>query len=299
MANFREYSAKLSAMSGMRRVTATMKMVAASHLHRAQSELKLPEPFAQQLLLLSRIARLPCLAGHRLVAQPEADGRPALKNPAALLVINTSDRGLCGAFNSSIAREVRAWFEGEKKERGMAGEALFVGQKGRAALRHEIASCGYEVPAVSPHPRIQETLPIAAWILDAFLARRYDEVWLVGNRFVSTMTHKVKIKRILPYDPTRVKLPAAAGVTPLPELLEPLDSRLIETLVRLWVHDAVFYAQLNRTASEQASRVMAMENATVNLRRMEKELILLRNRARQAAITNELTEIVSGAESLA
>ena len=84
----------------------------------------------------------------------------------------------------------------------------------------------------------------------------------------------------------------------MPLLIEPNDARMLEALTRQWIHLGVYHALLHSAASEHAARVMAMENATVNLRRMEKELLLLRNRARQAAITNELTEIVSGAESL-
>ncbi|MDR2849456.1 MAG: F0F1 ATP synthase subunit gamma [Verrucomicrobiota bacterium] len=294
MASFREYSVKLAAMGGMRRVTATMKMVAASHLHRAQNELHLPEPFAVHLRLLSRIARLPRFAGHRLCTPPPAGGSVRL-----LLLVMCSDRGLCGAFNSSIIREVRRWYAEQVATRGARGEALYVGQKGFAALRNDIPPCARPAPVMSAHPNIKETVPISTVALDSFLAGQYDEVWIAGNRVVSAMTHQVKRNRILPYDPTRAVLPPdAQPPPPLPGLLEPADARLLETLVRLWVHDSVYFAQLNRTASEQAARVMAMENATVNLRRMEKDLLLWRNRARQAAITNELNEIVSGAETL-
>ena len=290
MANFREYSAKLVAMSGMRRVTSTMKMVAASHLHRAQTELHLPEPFAQQLLFLARIARLPAFQKHRLCRLPPE------KNVRILLVVMSSDRGLCGAFNGTVVREVRRWFAEQATERHAQVEAVYMGQKGYAALYREISPCMKTV-SLSAHPHIKETAPVSAFATDGFLAGRYDEVWVAGNRFISTMTHQTKIKRILPYDPAKAALPEGVEQRPL-GLMEPLDDRLLEAIVRQWVHCCVYVAQLNRAASEQASRVMAMENATINLRRMEKELILQRNRARQAAITNELNEIVGGAETL-
>ncbi len=290
MANFREYSAKLDTMSGMRRVTSTMKMVAASHLHRAQAELCLPEPFALQLRMLSRLARLPRFRDHRLCRPPVE------MNPRILLLAMSSDRGLCGSFNSTIIREIRQWLHGQTHTRLAQVEAVYAGHKGYAALRREIPPC-MKALDLTAHPRIKETEPISDFALDGFLAGRYDEVWVAANRFVNIMTHEPMVKRILPYDPWKLK-------NPLPEnggdedILEPLDDRLLEAVVRQWVHYCVYVAQLNRAASEQASRVMAMENATVNLRRMEKELTLLRNRARQTAITNELAEIVSGAESL-
>jgi F-type H+-transporting ATPase subunit gamma len=290
MANFREYSAKLISMSGMRRVTSTMKMVAASHLHRAQAELHLPEPFAVLLRQLSNLMRLDQFKGHRLCTPaPE-------QNPRVLLLVMCSDRGLCGAFNSTIIREVRRWLAEQVGTRNAKVKAVYAGQKGYAALWREIEPCMKSVD-LTAHPKIEATSVLSTFAIDAFMANQYDEVWVAGNKFVSTMTHETTVRRLLPYD--LAKLDKIQESKTLPTyIIEPLDNRLIEALMRQWLHYSVYQAQLNRAASEQASRVMAMENATVNLRRMEKELILLRNRARQAAITNELTEIVSGAESL-
>ena len=290
MANFREYSAKLISMSGMRRVTSTMKMVAASHLHRAQTELHLPKPFAEQLRQLTYLARLEQFKKNRLCLPPPE------QNPLILLLVMTSDRGLCGSFNGTVIREVRRWLKEQTETRNASVEAVYAGQKGYTALWHELRPCMKAVN-LTAHPHIQETSPISTYAMDEFMSKRYDEVWLAGNRFVSTMTHETRVKRLLPYEPSMLEIPGEEKTVPA-GIIEPLDIRLLEALMRQWVHYIVYVSQLNRAASEQASRVIAMENATVNLRRMEKELILLRNRARQAAITNELTEIVSGAESL-
>jgi F-type H+-transporting ATPase subunit gamma len=290
MANFREYSAKLASMSGMRRVTSTMKMVAASHLHRAQTELRLPKPFVEQLRDLSRLMRLEEFSKHRLCLPPPG------RNPRVLLLVMCSDRGLCGAFNSTVIRKVREWFKTQTETRNAAVEAVYAGHKGYAALWREISPC-MKALDMSAHPHIGETSPISTFAMKGFMEKRYDEVWLAGNHFVNTLTHETTVRRLLPYDLSKLeKIEESRQAVSF--LIEPLDNRLLEALLRLWLHYSVYYAQLNRAASEQASRVMAMENATINLRRMEKDLILLRNRARQAAITNELTEIVSGAESL-
>lgn len=291
MANFREYSARLTSMGGMRRVTATMKMVAASHLHRAQTELHRPEPFAAALWKLLPVIQQAKFSQHR-VSQP-----PPEKGSRILLLVVTSNRGLCGAFNNSVIREVRRWLREQTEARGIQAEALFVGQKGYTALRHEIPPCMKAVD-ITAHPQAKETAAVSRQAVNAFLDKQYDEVWVAGNHFVNTMTHETHFLRLLPYQPHPVPGASGTETSKVPDIMEPNDTRMLEAVIRLWVHLDVYYALLHSVASEHAARVMAMENATVNLRRMEKELILLRNRARQAAITNELTEIVSGAESL-
>jgi F-type H+-transporting ATPase subunit gamma len=292
MANFREYSARLVSMSGMRRVTATMKMVAASHLHRAQVELRLPEPFAATLLALDSLVKRASFASHRINLPPPATGG------RVLLLVISANRGLCGAFNNSVVREVRRWAREQKATRGVQVDAIYLGRKGYMALWREFAPI-MKALDLSVHPQAKETSAISKYAMDAFLDRKVDEVWVAGNRFVSAMTYEPRLQRLLPYQ-SRSQIIKKTDLPPAfePSLVEPDDDRMLEAITRQWVHLELYYALLHSVSSEHASRVMAMENATVNLRRMEKELILLRNRARQAAITNELTEIVSGAESL-
>jgi len=289
MVNFREFNTRLAAMSGMRRVTSTMKMVAASHLHRSQNEMRLPEPFAAELRKMAIVARqIPTLPQHRLFQEPPKSGS------RVLVMVMCSDRGLCGAFNSTVIREVRRWVKEQRATRDVQIETLYVGQKGFTGLRQELPPCTKPF-TVHVHPQSRDTLPISSYAINHFMDGRYDEVWIIGSRFVSIMKHDAEAYRILPYHLKQPVPKTVPGVDKVP-LIEPMDARMLEGIMRLWVHYSVFVAQLNRSASEQASRVLAMENATVNLHRMEKDLALQRNRARQAAITNELTEIVSGAE---
>ena len=297
MANFREFNARLATMSGMRRVTATMKMVAASHLHRAQNEMKLPEPFAAELAKLSAVVQnIPSFSQHKLFRPPQAE------NASVLLIVLASDRGLCGSFNSNLAHEVRRWVAEERGKRTFHLDTLYLGVKGFSALGREFPPCRKPV-ALSAHPKIGETAPTSTYATDRFLDGTYSEVWLAGCRFVSTLKHDPEVRRVLPYAPNpiaanpRAKASASNPYADAP-LIEPRDDRMVEAIMRQAMHYFIYVAELNRVASEQASRVMSMENATVNLRSMEKELTLQRNRARQSQITNELTEIVSGAESL-
>jgi F-type H+-transporting ATPase subunit gamma len=268
-----------------------MKMVAASHLHRAQAELHLPEPFAAELWKLVPVMKQTEFETHRVcLAPPERGSR-------VLLVVMTSNRGLCGAFNNSVVREVRRWVKEQTEARGIQVEAIYAGLKGYTALRREITPC-MDAVDVTAHPQAKETAAISRHAMDSFMAKKYDEVWIAHNRFVNSMSNETRVQRVLPYQDRPLiarpeKIPETA-----PNLIEPNDDRMLEAIFRQWMHLGVYFALLHSVASEHAARVLAMENATVNLRRMEKDLILLRNRARQAAITNELTEIVSGAESL-
>ncbi|MEI6646977.1 MAG: FoF1 ATP synthase subunit gamma [bacterium] len=291
MANYREFNVQLASMSGMRRVTSTMKMVAASHLHRAHNEMSFPVPFAKELRKLTAIAiQLPGLRHHRLFSEP-------LAGPAKiLLMVMCSDRGLCGSFNSTIVHEVRHWVAEQRLNREVKVDTIYVGQKGYNALRRELPSC-MKTFNLSAHPKYQETAPISSYAMDKFMDGTYTEVWITGSLFVNTLKHDAVTKRILPFvDHFESALPVREGGLPI---VEPMDDRILTTIMRQWVHYYVNVAQLHRAASEQASRVMSMESATTNLGVMEKDLLLQRNRARQAAITNELNEIVSGAETLA
>ena len=291
MPNFREFNVRLNAMSGMRRVTSTMKMVAASHLHRAQNELVLPVPFSKELKKLTALAsQLSSAQKHRFCLPPPP-------GPAKiLLLVMSSDRGLCGSFNSLVVHEVRDWVAAQRLAREFTLSVIYMGHKGHSALNREWPGC-MEPFNLSAHPNFQETEPISTYAIERFMDGTYTEVWITGSRFVNTLKHDPETRRILPIDRAAVcKEPEHKAEIPI---LEPLDDRMLVTIIRLLVHYHVYLAQLHRAASEQASRVMAMESATTNLRVMEKDLTLQRNRARQSAITNELTEIVSGAETLA
>lgn len=289
MPNFSEYNVKLQAMGGMGRVTGTMKMVATSHLHRAQKELHMSDPFVAMLRkLLTRFQNDPSVQGHRVI-KPPTDKRPKI-----LIFILTADRGLCGAFNSNVIREAKRWAEEQRSTRDAVIEAVYIGSKAYNALKGDIPTEFAPVP-VDAHPTLRHSNLQSAYAIRSFLDGRHDEVWVLGNRFISTMVYKTLALRIFP-----LAIPDVADKTAMPGelIIEPDASQLLTAVARQVVNLAIFQAELNSVASEHAARMISMDNATKNLVRMQKELIVLRNRARQAAITNELTEIVSGAESL-
>jgi len=288
MPTYREYNAQLLSMGGMRRVTSTMKMVAASHLHRAQLELKRSESYGRRLASLLQDMKPQHLQGKRLLAEP-AQARNGL------LLVVTSNRGLCGAYNANIARATKHWIETFAKPRFNILRATFVGRKGHVMLRRDVEIRGEPV-AMPAHPLPAESMRITRPISVAFRDGRYDEVYLAYNRFVSAMVSKPEIIRILPV--AIPPLPSGARQTP-PEIREPDSDLLLDEILLQWFDFQVFEALQHSVAGEHAARVVAMENATSNLRRLESELTLLRNRTRQASITRELAEIVGGAEALA
>ncbi len=289
MPSLREFNERLASMASMRRVTSTMKLVAGSHLHRVQSDLSKPEPFTRSLAALIPIIEQPRFANNRF-RQP-----PPETNSRILLVVMSADRGLCGGFNSAVVHAVRAFRE-QQAARMAKMDCLYVGQKAAAALKGEFPGIGHVLPAPG-HPSVVDSARIAKFILRAFHWKLYDEVWLISNHFINSMTNDCLTERLLPE--ARPPVPKVqAEPMPLPRLIEPNDEQMFETIVSLWLQLALYYAMLHSATGELAARVMAMDNSTMNLNAMEKELKTKRNRARQAAITNELTEIVSGAEAL-
>ena len=288
MPTYREYNARLASMGGMRRVTSTMKMVAASHLHRAQTDMKKATPYGQALANLLLDVHQPEFLRHRLMAEP-------VQSRNALLIVVSSNRGLCGAFNSNVIRAAKRWADAERS-RFSSLQGTFIGRKAQVGLRKDLEMRGTQPFTMTAHPTSNEAVQISQEINLDFMEGRYDEVHLVFNRFVSPMVSKTEVERLLP-----IRLPArpAGHRTALDPIREPDGDRLEEQIIQQWVVYRIFEAMLHSVSCEHAARVVAMENATSNLRQLELEITLLRNRARQASITKELAEIVGGAEALA
>ncbi len=291
MPSLREFNERLASMAGMRRVTGTMKLVAASHLHRVQSELSKPEGFARSLAALEGLILQPRFAQHRLRLPPPEQGS------RILLVVMSSDRGLCGGFNGAVVRAVKAFHEAQAARNPKCIDHLYVGQKAYQTLKEHFPALGGAPLPASTHPAVKDSDRVAKRIMRLFHWRFYDEIWLISNHFVNSMTNDCRTERLLP--DARPPAPKVhARPMPLPRIIEPNDERLLEAITYQWIQLSLYYAMLHSATGELAARVLAMDNSTMNLNAMEKDLRTRRNRARQAAITNELTEIVSGAEAL-
>jgi len=291
MASIKEYNRKLTSLKNTVKITKTMKMVSASKLRRAQDAEGRAKDYAHQVnTLIHRIAGSVDQEMHPLLT-PREDVRHVL------LLVFSSDKGLCGGFNNNLIKFVRntaAEFEAQGRRVSMAfcGRRGYLYFSGRAALFRNY-------PDVTAAPNARDATEIAEDLMTAFQGGMFDEVHMLYNHFVSPLSQLPQADQLLPLP--MVTLAAHDTVEAIQEddfIAEPPLPELLPRLVPMLVVFKVFYALLENAAGEHGARMTAMDNATTNANKMIDEYRLLRNRARQAAITTELIEIISGAEAL-
>jgi F-type H+-transporting ATPase subunit gamma len=219
-----------------------------------------------------------------------------------LLVVLSADRGLCGAFNTNInkaaEREWRARGEGADGERATV-EFLTLGRKGREYLARRGGKIAYDVPKVYDGLDLGKAAAIANWIVPRFKRGEYDAVYVVYNEFKSAITQRTNFEALLPLPaPPEESKEKASGLAPPEFLFEPNRGALLERLVPMYIEITLFRALLESQASFFGAQMTAMDAATRNAKEMIGRLTLVYNRARQAAITKELMEIIGGAEAL-
>jgi F-type H+-transporting ATPase subunit gamma len=288
MPSLKEYKTKLASLSNMRKITKTMKMVAASKLYRAMDAQRKASLFYDKLEeLLGRIA-----ASVDHTAHPLLQARPHPKS--TLVILHTSDKGLCGGFNNNLIKHLSRWLNLPDQQVKQV-RLSFVGRRGWLFFRQRMPiDKMYEGAAAHPSP--SEALHIADDASQGFLSGKYDEVYLAYNHFVNPLSQIPMIKKVLPIEHHVIS--AAEEGFHESFLLEPRQDELLATLLPKIVNFEIYYALLENAAGENGARMTAMDSATNNANKMIKQYTLLRNRARQASITKELIEIVSGAEAL-
>ncbi|NQV81094.1 MAG: F0F1 ATP synthase subunit gamma [Alphaproteobacteria bacterium] len=295
MASLKDLRNRIDTVKSTRKITRAMQMVAASKLRRAQDSVEAARPYAQ---------RMERMLGSLGTSMLERDGAPLLlvgtgKQETHLVVVATGERGLCGAFNSSIARAARSDIRALLAD-GKKVKILCVGRKGRDVLRREFGSLIVETIELVGIRRISfaDAQPIAVRILDMFAAGEFDVCTLYFNRFQSVISQILTRRQLIP-----ASLPEVGEGTG-PDLgdaiydYEPEEEEILAELLPRNLSVQVFQALLENAASEQGSRMSAMDNATRNAGDMIDSLTMFYNRSRQAQITRELIEIISGAEAL-
>jgi F-type H+-transporting ATPase subunit gamma len=285
MANLKSIKKRIVSVKNTRQITKAMKMVSAAKLRRAQENVVAARPYAGKLAeVLERLAQT-----------QESDASPLMvkrDTGRALLVVVTSDRGLCGGFNANLSKAAERFIKersGEFKELTL----MTIGRKGYEFLRNR-----YTVR--KHHGNIFSTLSyqtaalIASEIIEGYLAEEYDEVYVIYNAFKSVMTQDITLEQLLPVAPK-------AGDTDevgTEYIYEPSKAALLDELLPKHIEVQVFKSLLESLASEHGARMTAMDSASKNATEMIGKLTLIYNRARQAAITTELMEIISGSESI-
>lgn len=289
MASLRDIRKRIRSVKNTQKITSAMKLVAASKLRRAQEAITAQRPYAVELgSMLRRVASRSDLAdgdgGHPLLAVHEPK--------KVMLVVITSDRGLCGAFNANIIRRTERFLK-EEAGRFESVELATIGRKGgEYFLKHQTAT-------VQNHPGVFEDLTfrrartIADDIAQRYVEGELDAVFLLYNEFKSAITQTVQVERLLPV--VEEELPEGPEVD---YTFEPSQDEVLEQLVPRYVTTLLWKALLDSSASEHGARMSAMDSASRNAKELTDKLTLKYNRARQAAITMELMDIVGGAEAL-
>ena len=298
MPSLKDLRNRIRSVGSTQKITQAMKMVAASKLRRAQEQAEAARPYAEQMEHL-----LAALAAS--IAEDEFAPRllkGSGKDDVHLIIVATADRGLCGPFNSSIVRAVRQHIR-ELSQAGKTVKLMCVGRKGRDMLRRDhggkiIESLDF---AGTRQLSFGFTRPIAEQLTGLFDAGEIDVCTIFYNHSRSVMSQVVTARQLIPVEPP----PAPAGETgeadeaePLYYEYEPEGAEILEALLPRNIAVQIYRALLENVASEQGARMTAMDNATRNAGEMIDALTLRYNRTRQAMITNELIEIISGAEAV-
>jgi len=281
VAGVRDIRRRIRSVANMQQITKAMKMVAAARLRRAQEKVIASRPYAKQIQdVLARLVQAQTEVSHPLLEK-----RP-VKKIGYILV--TSDRGLCGGFNANLIKMTRGILE---EQRDVSTGLVAVGRKGSdyfGRRKYEIIS---RFIGLGDDPDFNQARKIAAEIIGLYTSGELDEVYLVYSKFISVLTQEPTLVKLLPIEPSEEK---AGGEY----IFEPAPLQMLERLLPSYLESQVFSALLESKASEQGARMTAMDSATENAKEMIDKLTLAMNRARQAAITKEISEIVGGAAAL-
>ncbi len=286
MPNLRDIRRRIRSVQSTQQITKAMKMVSAAKLRRAQESILRARPYAKKMLeVLNSLATRVDRSKHPLLAE-----RPEKR---VHLVVITADRGLCGGFNGNIIR----FASQTVKEKQSGAEALaldLIGRKGRDFFRKRTTTVDRQWVGVFQKVKYDHAAEIAGHLAEIYEKGEVDAVYLIYNEFKSAISQRVVLEKLLPISKLAFDEPQVF----MDYLYEPTDQELFDTLIPKHVTYQVYRALLESQAAEHGARMAAMEGATKNAKEMIDRLTLYANRVRQAAITKELIEIVSGAQAL-
>lgn len=286
MANLKDIRRRISGVKSTQQITRAMKLVAAAKLRRAQERIESQRPYAYELR-----AMIAALAGRCDEQAHPLLRRRELKN-VDLLVL-TSDRGLCGSFNVNICRATEGYVREHRDEHDQTGLVL-VGRKGNEYFKRRDYTIHNFYREILTNPDFDNVAQIGRDIVAQYAERDLDGVFMVYNEFKSAASQKVVVEQLLPIDTSDVEQDASQ----IDFIYEPDRDAILAHILPLHVNVQIWRAVLESLASEMGSRMTAMDAATRNAGELLDRLTLQYNRARQEAITNELMDIVGGAEAL-
>ena len=294
MPSLKTFRLRIRSVQSTQKITKAMKMVAAAKLRRAQEQAMAARPYAEAMdkVMATLATSFKGGAGPKLLSGTGSDN-------VHLLIVATADRGLCGAFNSSIVREARRTIRALQAD-GKTVKVLAVGRKARDQLRRDYASLIVETITELGRPRLSfaDAQKVAGRVMELFDAGEFDVATVIFNRFKSAMTQTVTVQQLIPPPVPEVDgvAPGASGGAVYE--FEPDEAEILAELLPRNLTVQLFRALLENAASFFGSQMAAMDSATRNAGDMIKKLTLQMNRSRQASITKELIEIISGAEAV-
>ncbi|KTC85017.1 F0F1 ATP synthase subunit gamma [Legionella brunensis] len=288
MAGAKEIRSKIASIKNTQKITRAMEMVAASKMRKTQDRMRASKPYATKIYdVVKHIARATSEYHHPFMTQRD------IKRVGVIVV--TSDRGLCGGLNANLLREtvrvMRQW-----QHEGKEVDLCVIGRKGQAFFRRVGGRVLASVDQLGDKPGIKDLIGVVKVMLDAFYSGAIDALHIVYNEFVNTMTQKPIVKQLLP-------LPVAEDDSKAlghhwDYIYEPDAKELLDGLLERYIELQTYQGVVENIACEQAAKMIAMKSATDNAGELIKEFQLAYNKARQAAITQELAEIVGGAAAL-
>jgi len=291
MPSLKDLKNRIGSVKSTQKITSAMKMVAAAKLRKAQEQAIASRPYCSSMEKI-----VSSLASKLIDNAPELlKGKKEIKKQ--LLVVFSADRGLCGGFNGSISRAVKLEIK-KSKDLGIETKLLFVGRKSADTLKKDFQQHIVEImTGNSTNPIYSDALSISSKIVDLYQRDEFGSCKIIFNKFVSAITQEVTLKSLIPIETNNEDSFNNNQVSSVYEY-EPSEEVILEELLNKNIATQLFSAQMESTASELAARMTAMDNATRNAGDLIDRLTLQYNRTRQAFITKELIEIISGAEAL-
>lgn len=290
MAGAKEIRSKIKSIKSTQKITNAMEMVAASKMRKAQDRMRAARPYAERIrAVISHLA-----TGRLEYHHPYLVERPP--NRIGFMVIST-DRGLCGGLNTNLfkatVQAMRHW-----DSQGSSIDICTIGKKSEGFFRRMGGNVIASLTSLGDKPGLSDVIGTVKVMLDAFDAGELDRVYLVYNEFVNTMTQKPHIELLVPIIQSEIEPESGKKPYSWDYLYEPDAKELLDALLVRYIESLVYQGVVENVACEQAARMVAMKNATDNASDLISELQLIYNKARQAAITRELSEIVAGASAV-
>ena len=289
MASLKDIKRKVSAVQKTKQITRAMNMVAASKFKAAQLKMDNFRPYASKFMdVLNSLALRVDNMSHPLLA---------VRDPKRIrLICMTSDRGLCGGFNTNLIKATERFLR-DKNAEGKEVSLISVGRKGRDFFRKKVNILAQRVDVLSKFD-MTLAVSISDEVITPFIKEEYDELYLIYNQFVNVSVQRPTVVRLFPL-PSIGQNVDGESESRLDYVYEPSEEALLQKLLPMYVHVLIYRALLETSAGENGARMAAMDNATSNCEELIRSLTLKMNKARQAAITAELMDIVGGTEALA